>query len=453
MSLSIANNAPNGSAVARRHDHATRLAASVIAYLAFCLMTITLRPFNARSLTVAEGGGAGDPVNQIGFLIAGTVMTAALLMLVDRRLLRIFLTPTWLGIGVVLIVSIIAAPDPDAALRSVVLTLIGMLLATGVVLLPHSEEAFRGVTASAILTVLALSYGSVVLFPELAVHGDTGFEAQHQGLWRGHFAHKNSAGPIMSVFVMFGLYFWRSGLRTVGGLIAVLALVFVIQTGSKTTNGLLPVAVMVVLVGRAFGLPALTVVLYVMVVALVGALTLGTIYSETWAGFTAAILADPTFTGRVTLWEYGLQNISEQFWFGTGFDSFWATPRVTGIEYPYEWAWDFRGIVHGHNNFIDMALTMGIVGFAVLFWVLFVLPVVNYVRACRTPENRPLADLFMMILVFMTMLSFLETFFLRRNEPTWLIMFLAINGLMLAARFRTSRPQSGQDQIATSFSQ
>ena len=452
MSVSIANHAPSQGAVAQRQQRAMRQAAAIIAFLAFCLMTVTLRPFSIGRLIVSAGENTGDPVNQIGFLIAGIVMTGALLMLVDRRMLWIFLTPTWLGIGLVLIISILVAPDPASAVRSVTLTVIGMLIATGIVLLPPDEQSFRNVTATAILSVLALSYGGVILFPDLAVHGADFFEPQHQGLWRGHFAHKNSAGPVMSVFVMFGIYFWRSGMRTVGGLITVLSLIFVIQTGSKTTNGLLPVAILVVLAGRAFGLASLTVLLYAAAVALVTGLTLGTLYSETWAGWTAFLLDDPTFTGRDTLWKYGLYSIDEQFWFGTGFDSFWATPRVTSLEYPFEWAWDFRGIVHGHNNYIDMLLTKGFIGFVILFTVLFILPVINYMKACRVAENRRIADLFLMILIFMTMLSFLETFFLRRNEPTWLMMFMAISGLLLAARFRTGGGATEGGSTVAAFS-
>ncbi len=439
MSASAANHVQTEGFDTQYRERALRLAASTIAFLAFCLLTISLRPFSSGSLIVPDDGVPGDSLNQIGFVIAGITMAGALATLVDRRLLRIFLSPTWLAIGFVLAVAIVMAPDPSSAMRSVTLTMIGMMIAAGIILLPPDEEAFQRVTAAAILSVLALSYSGVILFPDLAIHGMDAHEPQHQGLWRGHFSHKNIAGPVTSVFVMFGIYLWRSGMRGVGALIAVLALIFVIQTGSKTTNGLLPIAVLIVLAGRVFGLPLLTIGLYALAVALVTGLTIGSIYSETWAGFTKAILDDPTFTGRVTLWEYGIRNVSEYYWFGTGFDSFWATSKVRNIEYPFEWAWDFRNIVHGHSNFVDMALTTGIVGFGVLLWVLFIAPAFNYVKACRIPGNSRIADLFMMILVFMTMLSFLETFFLRRVDPIWLMMFMSVTGLQLAARFRAAK--------------
>ncbi len=399
---------------------------------------ISLRPFEAGSVFLQPEAANGDRLNQIGFLIAGLVAVVAMVTLVNRKLLGVFLSPAWWAIAAVLAISIVVAPDPLSATRSVTLTLIGMVIAASIVLLPPDERAFQQVSTAAILTAMAVSYLGVVLLPEYAVHAGSGDEAQHAGLWRGHFSHKNIAGPVMSVFVMFGIYLWRSKLQVAGAIITLLALFFVIQTGSKTTNGFLPLAVFIVLAGRTMGLPLLTVGLYAVVVALITGLTLGSLYSEGWASLTRTILSDPSFTGRTTLWQYGLENIAVRPWFGTGFDSFWGTPTVEQIERPFERDWDFRGIVHGHNNFVDMALTMGVVGFFVLLWALFVAPAVNYVKSCRDRANANLADLFMMILVFMTLLSFLETFFLRRIDPIWLLMFMAITGLQLTARFRTA---------------
>lgn len=444
MSVSFANQiektGPSGLArpTAHHRQKTMRFAASSLAYLAFCLLILSLRPFDAISLFADEEGVEGDRLNQIGFLIAGAVTMIGLATLVNRRLLGVFLTPAWFAVGAVLLISIVVAPEPSDAVRAIILTLIGMMIAAGIVLLPPDEKAFQRISIAAILTALAVSYIGIVLLPDLAIHSAGEHESQHAGLWRGHFSHKNIAGPVMSVFVMFGIYLWRSKLHLAGAAITVLALLFVVQTGSKTTNGLLPIAVAIVFAGRIVGLPQLTIGLYVTVVALVAGLTLGTVYSETWASYTEAILADPSFTGRVTLWQYGLENIGRNLWFGTGFDSFWGTSTVRDIEYPFEYAWDFRGIVHGHSNFVDMALTMGIIGFLVLFWALYVAPAVNYLKSCRVKANTNIADLFMMILIFMTLLSFLETFFLRRIDPIWLMMFMAITGLQLTSRFRTA---------------
>ena len=150
--------------------------------------------------------------------------------LVNRKLLGFFLSPAWWAIGAVMVLSIVVAPDPAAATRSVVLTAIGMVVAASIVPPPPDEEAFQHISAAAILTAMAVSYLGVALLPEFGVHAGGGGETQHAGLWRGHFSHKNIAGPVMSAFVMFGIYLWRSRLPVIGAIITLLALFFVIQT-------------------------------------------------------------------------------------------------------------------------------------------------------------------------------------------------------------------------------
>ncbi|MEM6461307.1 MAG: O-antigen ligase [Pseudomonadota bacterium] len=413
-----------------------KLVGGIAAYCAFCLVLLSLRPFNYVSVRQLETQH-GDSLNQIGYLAAGTIAAVCIASLVDRRLLRIFLAPAWIGIFAVLVLSVMVAPNPEAVLRSVALTLICILITSCIVLLPPDERAFQIVSASAILSVLAISYAGIILIPDEAIHGGVGDEAHHAGLWRGHFAHKNLAGPTISVLIMFGIYLWRAGMKAVGMVIVALSLVFVIQTGSKTTISLVPIAVIAVLAGRVFGLPMLTVALYAAAVLALAMLTIGSVYIPFFAQITALLLDDPSFTGRATLWEYGILNIPNHLWFGTGYDNFWGTPLVTDMEYPYAWPWDFRGIVHGHNNYIDIALTTGVFGFVILFWALFIAPAVNYVKSCQIPSNRNLADLFMMIIVFLALLSFMETFFLRRMDPIWLMMVIAVVGLQLTARYKT----------------
>ena len=54
--------------------------------------------------------------------------------------------------------------------------------------------AFTGVL------VVVTSYAGIVLLPDVAIHSANSAEPQHAGLWRGLFAHKNIAGPVMSCF-------------------------------------------------------------------------------------------------------------------------------------------------------------------------------------------------------------------------------------------------------------
>jgi O-antigen ligase len=79
-----------------------------------------------------------------------------------------------------------------------------MLIAFTVVALPRSQEDFRTALTIGAGAALALSYFGLVAFPDLAKHGYNAYEPQHSGLWRGHFSHKNIAGPVMCVIAIFG---------------------------------------------------------------------------------------------------------------------------------------------------------------------------------------------------------------------------------------------------------
>ncbi|MGL4406207.1 MAG: O-antigen ligase family protein, partial [Notoacmeibacter sp.] len=125
--------------------------------------------------------------------------------------------------------------------------------------------------------------------------------------------------------------------------------------------------------------------------------------------------------------------IQERPLFGYGLESLWGKPVLMEMERPYDADWDFRGIVHGHSGYLDAMLDLGIIGALVVFWVVIIQPVIDYIRTRRLKANILAADFFMMIIVFTTLNAFMETFFFRRGDPVWMLMVLAVAGLRLTA--------------------
>lgn len=422
------------------NPNALRLLRVLISGLGLALMLISLRPFAAESPFDPTTGDTGDKLNQFGFLAAGAISLLALMCLANRQALKSLLTPSFVLLLLVLGYQFLETPDPDALLRALILTLIGMLIAFTVIVLPESESDLASALLLGAGAALALSYTGLVLFPDLAKHGYDVYEPQHSGLWRGHFSHKNIAGPVMCVIAIFGIYLMRSGRKLSGFVMFAAAAVFVMQTGSKTTAGFFPVAVLIASLAPLFGRAG--IVIFATFAAMIGVavLTLGTLYSHEINQLVSDVLGDNTYTGRTTLWEFSLSKIPEKPWLGYGLHNFWMSDNVLGLDEPFEAAWDYRNIVHGHNNYLDIILNLGVIGGSVLFWVLFIAPMVNYARARRKPGNRRLADMFFTIIVFLSLLSFIETFFLARNDSIWLLHALAVFGLHLLARFRISNP-------------
>jgi len=418
-----------------------RLSAIALSAIGMALMLISLQPFAHASLVNDTGGSDGNVVNQVGFLAAGAVFALSMMCLASRKVFGSLLAPSFVLLGVVLAYSVVSSPYPDAVVRGVVLTVIGMLIAFSIIVLPRNEKDLQLALFAGAAAALLMSYGGLVLVPDLAKHGYDAYEPQHSGLWRGHFSHKNMAGPVMCVIAIFGLYLLRSGHR-LGGLIIFLAgTVFLLKTGSKTTSGFFPLSIMIVFMATLFGRSSAAIVAFVLALCGVATLTLGSLYSPGILQLVADLLGDETYTGRATLWQFSLSKIPEHPWLGFGLYNFWSTDNVFLLDKPFEDAWDYRFIVHGHNNYLDILLNLGFLGGSVLIWVMFVGPVINYAKARKIPQNRKIADMFFMIIVFMALLSFLETFFLARNDPLWLMHVFAVFGLHLAARFSLGQPQ------------
>jgi O-antigen ligase len=58
-----------------------------------------------------------------------------------------------------------------------------------------------------------LCFFGIVALPGIAIHSADSVEYQHAGFWRGLFAHKNVAGPVMACFSFTGLYSVAAGLE------------------------------------------------------------------------------------------------------------------------------------------------------------------------------------------------------------------------------------------------
>ena len=94
-----------------------------------------------------------------------------------------------------------------------------------------------------------------------------------------------------------------------------------------------------------------------------------------------------------------------------------------------------RGIVHGHNGYLDIAVIMGIPAAIAALLAFVVAPLVDFMRVGTRRENVLLADLFLMFLLFTSLNSFLESFFFRRVDPVWVFFLIGAFGLRLVARF------------------
>ncbi|MCU4180200.1 O-antigen ligase family protein [Bosea sp. BH3] len=425
-----------GVGASLRTGEASASLGTVLAGFALFILILSLQPFAGVPDAAGPDGSTSNLINQIGYLALGLLFGAALLRLTPPSVLAEIGLGGWAVVFGVAAISTVQALDMAGSIRGLMLTAVAMIIVVGALILPRDEPSFAEGAVNASLAVLALVYGALIFAPHLAVHSSEGSEGVHAGDWLGHLSHKNVAAPVFSIVAMLGIYAWRGGLKWRGAIVIALCIVFVVNSGSKTTMGFLPLSVGLVMFARWTGRPGLSVLIHFGLVAAVAALTLGAAASPRLYAITSALISDPTFTGRDDIWKFSFQRIAERPWAGYGFVGFWGTANPTSLEQNLEAVWDVRAIGSGHQSYLDAALAFGIPGAVIVTYQLMVRPLLSYVASWRIPGNGHLADLFATIVIFMTYIGMLESFILNRADPLWLLFALGVVGLHLAGRVR-----------------
>jgi O-antigen ligase len=86
-----------------------------------------------------------------------------------------------------------------------------------------------------------------------------------------------------------------------------------------------------------------------------------------------AVGRDPTFTGRTVIWKAVLSVVTNPL-VGTGYESFWLGPRLTQV-----WTQTGPGINETHNSYIDVYVTLGLIGLLMLICIL----IASFKKVCR----------------------------------------------------------------------
>jgi O-antigen ligase len=407
--------------------------ATIVAAVLFTTVIMSFRPFQPAGAEVTPEGG-GDIVNQLGFSSLGALALFGLLAFANPRVFKVFFSPWWLLLLAFFALSVLNAADPAAASRAAFFTIIGILTIVTVLALPRDADSFSALIAFSGIVIVVVSYIGLAALPDVAIHTSASAEPEHAGLWRGVFAHKNIAGPVMSCFSFAGFYLFRRGWTWIGLFLMVAAMVFMVNTGSKTTAGLVPLTFAIVVLPGLIGMRQVTVTLFAVAMIGTGLATLGIVFIEPLKEFANANFPGLTYTGRVTLWEYAGEMLAQRPWFGYGYDSFWGSKMLLDTDQPFDRPWDIREIVHGHDGYLDIAIVMGIPALCVAVFTFLVEPLRDYMRIPHLKENIFLGDLFMMVLLFTALNAFLESFFFRRADPVWMFFVLGVLGLRLVAR-------------------
>ena len=304
-----------------------------------------------------------NPLNRIIWL--GLLALAAPIAMARWRNVLALLGGSWplLLLYAYFYASTFWALDPDASTRRLLFTVVQLLLAV-VLLSGLRQAATLHILLAAVCVVAAVEdLASWVLWPGYAMTSD-GFA--------GLQLQKNQTGLLMmygclAASTAFFLVRGRLARMAIGGSIALMGLLLV-ATRSTTSQSIVlmaPVVVPFILVVARQRTPVIWAVVASILAGLV-ALFFGYI---AWCG---VVNYDPwlplrgvTFTERLDLWVFALEEIPKRPWLGAGYSSFWAiNPAVQPSLKSDMWFGTYAIINEGHQGYLDLVLTTGLVGLA-----------------------------------------------------------------------------------------
>ncbi|MGB5715447.1 MAG: O-antigen ligase [Waterburya sp.] len=341
-------------------------------------------------LTGGINEGDGINVNSVDLSINAKIsvlvylVTFILLAMRWRRTLAVFSSNIflWILMGIVCF-SYFWSISPDQTMRfsiyAIGTTGIGLYLATRYTL---SEQMHLLTWTYALLLILSILFA--IGIPHYGISSGV-----HEGALRGVFTHKNQFGAFMApggvIFLLNALrggqYIWLHW-----GLL-VLNCGAMVMSQSTTALGTFGLMLILCLIYRIFRWRY-----EVMISAILAVTVLGFISLIIVAGYVGSdsifnsLGKDATLSGRTFIWQYVWDQIQLRPWLGYGLSAFWQ-----GYDGPsgYVQLAMRIPIVYAHNGFLDIWLSIGIVGLGI-----FILSFVNstvqslaLLRMTNTPEG------------------------------------------------------------------
>jgi exopolysaccharide production protein ExoQ len=404
--------------------------------LLLLLLFIGLTPFDDRNAAVVAARNAatasGDVVRQLAFI--GVFTVAAFAAWRRHGMAAVKAMPPALALLLAwCLLSSLWAEEPGVVFRRAMLTTI---FAASIMLSVDTLGAARALVLwrNVLAAIVIIDWASVALVHN-AIHQADDFEAGLTGAWRGVHAHKNSAGGVMTIATMIFFYFALETKRLSDILLCLAAFVFLVMTRSKSSLGLLPVALAA---GFAYRLAARSRLDRVIAAtgALLATLALAVVIAVNWH-LIGNLLDDPQhFTGRAAIWQAEGAFIRDHPLFGAGFGTFGNTGARSPL-YAYAGGW-LTQIGEGHNGYLETFVTVGGIGFALALIALVIQPFIAFWSERRTHAN--FNTMLFSIFAFIVLHNFMESDFIEVTAVQWGQMLLIVALLQASAGAEADRP-------------
>ena len=375
---------------AKQPDSGSRTILAGLALAALLALTL-LGPIMTFDATGPDGGTS--LLRQAGYLAIAIFAALALEVEKDPKRLLIMTWPVVLALAWCWL-SLTWAIEPFVAFRRIMLTTIVVFSAFALVQ-KLGYESTTAIIRWSLVIVLLVNYLTIYFSPELGIHqvevaGDEGLT----GDWRGLMAHKNAAGLVSALTVLYFTFnaqavpkLVRIGVIAAGG-------VFLAFSSSKTSVGVCMAALVIgglFLVYRFRYRAAAFAVLFGLTAAVA---VVQNIYSDP---FLRTIDDPEAFTGRTVIWASLWSYYNNNPLFGAGFGSFWNIgPAGPIYQYGRDWLLD---VTQGHNGYLDLLVQIGPLGVGLVVFATIVVPLLQLLNSRNTQGQS--GALFIATLIFL----------------------------------------------------
>jgi exopolysaccharide production protein ExoQ len=233
---------------------------------------------------------------------------------------------------------------------------------------------------------------------------------------------------ILFLFSRNGKYNW------IGIVVALAATGFLVMTRSKTSMGILPLALATGWIYQMCWRDSLSraIITIAAILLLAGV----AIFALLDADAIIHILENPAeFTGRSAIWAAEVRYIQDHPLLGAGFGTFADTGGQSPLHDYIGGSW-VEAVSHGHNGYLQLLVTIGGIGFALAMAALL-LPALRSFWNLNW-DGGAFRPMLLALFTFLVLHNVMESDFLEGDGVLW-VAFL----LMLAALRESDRAQEG----------
>lgn len=294
------------------------------------------------------------------------------------------------------------------------------------------------------LIAVALTIGALlslfyaVALPSVGRHVGGKFD----GAWKGIYSQKNVFSSTMALTMVVFFILSLANKDVQERLLARVGLLFsvcLILLSTSVSGLIVFIALLVIVTGsRLFRWQGHRSVLLLDIGGLVF-LVVGTFLSATWQAIVIGLGKDPTLSARTDIWAGSIEKIMQRPLLGYGRAAFWV-PDSTDV---YEiGARTVRGFepAHAHNGYIDVALELGLIGFALFMFGFIISFGMALRRAYRATEPEDIWPFAFFALI--TLYNLTESLLMLRSSAYWVIYMVIFLSLRIWPRrsYRKSAP-------------